>query len=160
VISCEELGTFVDELCDLTREMPDMNRLHEAKGLAEKAKLAHQFIMQWRAAAVADLHYLEGRPVREISREIGNAYQGVSQWLVSYGPTHYLMVRKVADRPAELKLMAVDGESTKRKARDYRQAGYRIAPSTLNLLEGDQLRVGIDPEQLWNRLAPEQVTAA
>lgn len=161
MITCEDLDGVVEKLCDLTREMPDLDRVREATQLLDMVdRLPRTFLMQWRAAAAADLHWLQGRTMREIGSQVGRAFQGVSQWLTLHGPTHYLLVRKIGNKPAKLKVIIVDGEHTKAKIRQYRDAGFRVAPTTFNLLDGDTVRDGVDPEQLWQRLAPAEAAAA
>jgi hypothetical protein len=152
MITCKEVDGVAEALCDLTRQMPGIDRIREATALLERAEYTRLFIMQWRAAAVADLHYLEGMSLRGIAPLVGNAFQGVSQWLQVYGPTNYLLVRKEGRRPAELKVIDVAGEETKKKIKTYRDAGFRVAPTTLNLLDGATIRAGVDPEALWQTL--------
>lgn len=157
MITCEQLDGVTEQLCDLTREMPDLDRIREATELLEMVeRLPRKFVMQWRAAAAADLHYLRGVSMRDIARQLGNAFQGVSQWLQTHGPTHYLLVRKDPGRPAELKLLTVDGEHTKVKLRQHRDAGYLVAPATLNLVDGSRVDPNLDPERLWIQLSPAE----
>lgn len=154
MITCQELDSLVTELCDLTREMSGLERIREATQLQQRAEdVPRQFLMQWRAAAVADLHYLEGMSLRGIAAQLGNSFQGVSQWLSSYGPTHYLLVRKIGSAAAELKVVQIEGQQTRDKLRAYTAAGFRVAPTTLNLLDGDTPRPHVRAEKLWNDLS-------
>lgn len=161
MITCEDLDGVVEKLCDLTREMSDLERVREATELLDLVdRLPRTFLMQWRAAAAADLRFLHGWTIRDIGPQAGRAFQGVSQWMATHGPSHYLMVRKPAGKPAELKVIKVEGEQTKAKIRHFREAGYRIAPTTFNLLDGENIRPGTDPEHLWRRLTPAEEPAA
>lgn len=161
MITCRELDQLFDQLCDLTREMPGIDRLREAGELFDAAPaMVRRFLLQWRAAAAADLYYLEGLSTRSMSEQVGTSFQAITQWLQNHGPTHYLMVRKINDQPATLKTVAVQGRPTKRKLRQYREAGFRIAPATMNLLDGAEPHHKVVPERLWHQLKPESDASA
>jgi len=162
MITCQSLDGFTDKLCDITREMTGMERAKEATALLHLIETVPQrFLMQWRAAAVADLHYLEGKSLRSIADELGLSFQAVSFWLRDHGPTHYLTVAlepQDPDGPDDypvLRLITVDGENTKTKVRQYRAAGRKIVPAVMNLYDPDTpdgIAVGVDAEALWNEL--------
>lgn len=160
--TCQELDGLLERLCDLTRQMPSIDRIREATDLLVDAeKMPRNFVMEYRAAAAADLHYLDGMPIRQIANQVGmRVFQAISQWLRAHGPSHYLMLRKTGNRPVELKLLEVAvGQATtvtQAKVRHYRSGGYRIAPATLNLLDGADIRPGLDPEKLWADLGPTE----
>lgn len=154
MLSCRDLDGFVDALCDLTREMDGIDRAREAAVLLKKVEeVPQRFLMQWRAAAVADLHYLQGMSLRSIAEQLDCAFQGVSAWLRDYGPTHYvsLIDESSSVRPV---LFEVDGEQTKVKVRQFRAAGQVIVPAVENLIDPDtgEMRAGVQLRQLWDRL--------
>lgn len=154
MLSCEELASFTDQLCDLTRAMDGVDRVREATELLDLIEQYPQkFIMQWRAAAVADLHYLQGMSLREIGAAAGRAFQGASQWLQRYGPTHYLCL---IEEEGNVRAMAfaVDGEQTKVKVRQYRAAGRIVVPAVENAYDPSTggARPGVDLRELWERL--------
>jgi hypothetical protein len=161
MITCQSLDGFTDKLCDITREMTGMERAKEATALLHLIETVPQrFLMQWRAAAVADLHYLEGKSLRSIADELGLSFQAVSFWLRDHGPTHYLTISLEAEAGGDveypvLRLITVDGENTKVKVRQYRAAGRKIVPAVMNLVDQDApggIAAGIDAEALWNEL--------
>lgn len=159
MITCQSLDGFTDRLCDITREMSGMERAKEATELLHLIETVPQrFLMQWRAAAVADLHYLEGKSLRSIADELGLSFQAVSFWLRDHGPTHYLTVLMEPEGDMEypvLRLITVDGEQTKVKVRQYRAAGRKIVPAVMNLYDAEApggIAEGIDAEALWNEL--------
>lgn len=161
MITCQSLDGFTDKLCDITREMPGMQRAKEATDLLTLIETVPQrFLMQWRAAAVADLHYLEGKSLRSIADELGLSFQAVSFWLRDHGPTHYLTVlmeRQGDTEYAVLRLITVDGENTKTKVKKYRAAGRKIVPAVLNLVDPDApggvVVGGVDADALWEQLS-------
>lgn len=162
MITCQALDGFVEQLCDITRQMPGIDRAKEATALLELIETVPQrFLMQWRAAAVADMHYLEGSSLRSIAEELGLSFQAVSLWLRDHGPTHYITVSLEPDGPgsrderAVLRLIPVDGERTKAAVRQQRDAGRKVVPAVLNLVDPqtpDGIAAGIDAEALWNEL--------
>lgn len=158
MITCEELDGLFERLCDLTRQIPDTVRIREATALLTEAESTpRRFVMQWRAAACADLFYLRNWSMRDIGTELGIAFQGVSQWLASHGPASYLAVYREGSGDPQLKVLTVnheDARGTRATIRHYQNAGYRIAPATWNLwpqpMSLDQDRI----TQLWDELAP------
>lgn len=153
MLSCRELDNFVEQLCDLTREMDAVERAREAGALLDLVEeVPQRFIMQWRAAAVADLHYLDGVTIRNIAKQLGKSFQGVSAWLRDHGPTHYVsLVRE--DGQVRAVVFAVDGEQTKTKVRQYRAAGRVIVPAAENAYDPATGLVAdtIDLDELWQR---------
>lgn len=156
MLTCEDLDRFIDQLCDLTRTMDGMQRVQEATDLLAKAEvIPKQFIMQWRAAAAADLHYLEGHSLRSIAAAADRTFQGTSQWLQLYGPTHYVSLIQQGGDPVRAVLFTVDGEHTKKKIRQFRTAGRRIVPAVENVADPDSptgVRDGTDLDALWEKL--------
>jgi hypothetical protein len=155
MLSCEDLDGFLDQLCDVTRDMDNVERIIEASELLEKIdRVPRLFVMQWRAAAAADEHYLNGATLRDIAAWSGRAFQGVSQWLKEYGPTHYLSLIEDAHgvRP---KVFAVEGAATKSLVRRHRRAGRRIVPAVMNLYDPQApggMRTGTNLDSLWEQL--------
>lgn len=154
MLSCRDLDGFVDALCDVTRDMNGIDRAREAAVLLERIEQVPQrFLMQWRAAAVADLHYLDGLSIRKIAERVGKAFQGVAAWLRDYGPTQYVSLIN-EDGQVRAVLFAVDGEQTKVKVRQFRAAGRIVVPATENLIDGNgEVRGDADLDELWNRLS-------
>lgn len=157
MLTCEELDEFVEKLCDLTRMMDGMDRVREATELLGQIESVPQkFLMQWRAATVADLHYLQGESLRDIARRLGGpSFQSVSYWLRDHGPTQFLVLTRDDDGVVRPSLIDIDGELTKPKIKQLRSAGRRVVPSVLNALDPqqpDQLRKGTDLEKLWHEL--------
>jgi selenocysteine lyase/cysteine desulfurase len=157
MLSCEDLSDFTDRLCDLTRQMNGAERVREATELlVQIEEYPQRFIMQWRAAAAADLRYLEGRSLRQIAEAAGRSKQGADQWLQHYGPTHYLSLIKEDDQVRAV-AFEVEGRHTKVKVRQYRAAGRIVVPAVENAYDPATggARAGIDLQQLWEHLAQE-----
>jgi hypothetical protein len=156
MLSCRDLDGFVDKLCDLTRDMPNLARAREAAELLDLIEQVPQrFLMQWRAAAVADEHYLNGESIREIAKEVGKSFQGVSAWLRDHGPTHYLSLVNEAGAVRAVPF-PVDGENTKVTIRQFRSAGRVIVPAVENAIDPDTGDVydWVVLKTLWQRYAP------
>ncbi len=155
MFTCGELDAFVDKLCDITVDMDNMERAREASHLLQQVQqVPVRFLMQMRAAAVADLHYLDGQRLRKIAPQVGHSFQAVSTWLREYGPSHYLTLVQ-RDGTIQPVLFQVAGEFTKTKVRQYRAAGHRIAPATWNLVDlnaPDRVRTGTDLDDIWEKL--------
>jgi hypothetical protein len=154
MISCEDLGHFTDLLCDVTRRMDNLERVRETTDLlAQLEEYPQRFLMQWRAAAVADLHYLQGRSLRDIAAEAGRSFQGTSQWLQRHGPTHYLTLIADGD-DIRAEPFTIDGQHTKKKIKQYRAAGRIVVPAVENAYDPGTggAREGIDLRELWDRL--------
>lgn len=158
MLTCHDLDGLVEQLCDLTREMEGLQRAREATELLDlMERVPQRFLMEWRAAAVADLHYLDGIPLRKIAEHLDRSYQAVSQWLQNHGPTHYVCLIKEDDRPVRATLFEVEGEQTKVKIRQFWRAGRRIVPATMNLArpeESEGVPPGTQLGQLWKQLGP------
>lgn len=155
MLRCEDLDSFTDRLCDLTREMSGLERVREATDLLELIEQVPQrFVMQWRAAAVADLHYLEGMSLREIAASAGRAFQGTSQWLQRYGPSHYLTLAQDGGQ-IQTGAFAIDGEQTKVQVRKARAAGRIVVPAVKNVYDHSTggAREGVDLQELWDQLS-------
>lgn len=155
MLSCQDLDGFIDKLCDLTRDMPNLARAREAAELLDLIeRVPQRFLMQWRAAAVADEHYLNGESIREIAKEVGKSFQGVAAWLRDYGPTHYLSLIN-EDGAVRAVPFTVDGENTKVKIRQFWLAGRVIVPAVENAIDPDtgKVRAGTDLQDLWERYA-------
>ncbi len=155
MLRCEDLDSFTDRLCDLTREMSGMDRVREATELLDLVEeYPQRFIMQWRAAAAADLRYLDGKSLREIAEAAGRSKQGADQWLQHYGPTHYLTLIN-EDGEIRAVAFAIDGQQTKVKVRQYRAAGRIVVPAVKNAYdpETEGVRPGVDLQQLWASLS-------
>jgi hypothetical protein len=155
MLTCHELDDFTDRLCDLTREMSDLDRVREATDLLDEVEqIPLRFLMQWRAAAVADLHYLHGLSLRKISAQVGRSFQGASQWLQRYGPTHYLSLLEEAGTVRAI-AFEVEGRQTRTKIRQYRAAGRIVVPAVENAYDpaAGGARDGINLQKLWKRLS-------
>lgn len=163
-----DLDEFVDKLGDLTRATDPMDIVVEATGLLSDNQ-AQRFLMQQRAAAAADAHFLHGVPLRRIARAAGKTSQTVRNWLDEYGPKHYLTMayeglysRTDPSVPRlTLRLMTVDSDDQlmKRKIREQRAAGRRLVPASLNLVDPEQMdgiaaqvHWPMKPEELWEQL--------
>jgi hypothetical protein len=159
MLTCENLDGFVEQLCDLTRMMNGADRIREAGELLKLVESVPQrFIMQWRAAETADLHYLLGRSLRSIAAAEGVSFQAVSQWLQNHGPHFYLVIHPgpPGDELAyTAQRIAVEGDKqTQTKIKRYQAAGRRVVPATLNAIDldrPDELAEGVDLAQLWQR---------
>lgn len=159
MITCQELDALVEQVCDLTRQMPATDRIREATGLLELAEsLPRRMVMQWRAAAAADMHYLNDLTMREIAEQVGSgSFQAIAQWIATHGPSHYLALSRTGDAGIDTKIIAMDSEDTRvnrGKLRHYRSGGYRIVPACWNVLDGAELRPDTIPQKLWNDLDP------
>lgn len=157
MLTCRELDAFIDRLCDLTVTMPGMDRIREAGELMELIeRIPQRFIMEWRAATAADLHYLDGESLREIARQDGRAHQGVVQWLHDHGPSHYISLIQEDDGSIRAVPFAVtESRETRTKIRQFRAAGRRIVPAVQNILDPtapDKVRNGTDLQTLWAKL--------
>jgi hypothetical protein len=153
MLTCQELDAFTEQLCDLTRAMNPMERAKEATALLDLADLPRKFLLQIRAAAVADAHYLDGVPLRQIEPELRRSFQSLSIGLRDHGPTHYASLIKEADGTIRVALITVEGEQTKWKIKQSRAAGRRIVPAAMNLTDPKSptgLRDGADPAQIWD----------
>jgi hypothetical protein len=154
MLSCEDLADFTDRLCDLTRQMDSMDRIREATELLSQVEeYPHRFVMEWRAAAVADLHYLEGWSLREIGVTIGRSCQGASQWLQHYGPTHYLFLIKEGDQ-IRAEAFPITGRQTKVIVQKLHAVGQLVVPAVENAYDPatGEVRAGVDLRELWERL--------
>jgi hypothetical protein len=157
MLTCKDLDGFVDQVCDLTRAMPPMARAAEATQLLDRLeRVPGRFLMQWRAAAVADAHYLNGISLRTIATALDRSFQGVAGWVRDYGPSHYACLIKEGDGPVQVALFTVEGhQPTKTKIRQFRKAGRRIVPASLNIVDPDSptgLVDGVDLDALWEEL--------
>jgi len=155
MLTTDDIYNFMDRLYELTREMPPLQRVREACDLLEEIeRVPQRFVMQWRAAAVADLHYLDGVSLREIGRQADRAFQGTSQWLQRYGPTHYLSLIKDGDQ-VRAEPFAVDGTRTRAKIRQYRAAGRIVVPAVENLYDPATggIASGTNLRALWRQLS-------
>jgi hypothetical protein len=174
MLSVYDLDGFVDQLGDLTRNADPMDIVVEATGLLNDNQ-AQRFLMQHRAAAAADAHYLHGVSLRKIaqacpSKEAGRSLttQTIRNWLDEYGPGYYLTIAREEPRPEDpgqwrfvVRLLTVEGDDQlmKRKIREARAAGRRIVPARLDLVDLDQpdsiaasSRWPAPVEQLWEQL--------
>lgn len=154
MLSCEDIGGFADRLCDLTVDMDDLQRIQEATTLLDEVEsIAQRFLMQWRAASLADLHYLRGKSLREIAAAAGRSFQGASQWLARYGPTHYIVLAK-NNGVIEVQVIQVEGQHTKTKVKQYRAAGRIVVPAVKNVYDPNTgtVRAGTDLGELWQSL--------
>lgn len=142
MLTVYDLDGFVEQLGDLTRAADPMDIVVEATGLLNDNQ-AQRFLMQRRAAAALDAHYLAGISLRKIADAAGLTAQTVRNWLDEYGPKHYLTIaREEQDRGEPrfvLRLISVetDDQLMKRKLREQRAAGRRIVPASLNLVDPD-----------------------
>lgn len=142
MLTVYDLDGFVDQLGDLTRNADPMEIVVEATGLLNDNQ-AQRFIMQRRAAAAADAHYLHGISLRKIAMAAGLTTQTVRNWLDDYGPKHFLTITREAPKPGDaewrfvLRLLAMDGDDQvmKRKLREQKKAGRRIVPASLDLVD-------------------------
>jgi hypothetical protein len=160
-----DLDGFVDQLGDLTRAADPMDIVVEATALVADNQ-AQRFLMQHRAAAALDAHYLHGVALRRIAMAAGLTTQTVRNWITDHGPGHYLSIAREEPRPGEpwrfvLRLIAIDSDDTvmKRKLREARAAGRRIVPAMLNLVDpdshlgyADRTRWPMEPAALWEQL--------
>jgi len=164
-----DLDGFVDQLGDLTRAADPMDIVVEATTLLNDNR-AQRFLMEHRAAAAADAHYLHGVSLRKIAVAAGLTTQTVRNWLDEYGPKHYLTIGMEQSPGGEfdssarltLRLVKVEGDDQlmKRKLREQRAGGRRIVPASLNLIDYDQddciaasKRWPVPVEQLWEQLS-------
>jgi len=155
MLSCEDVWTWLDQLCDLTRRMDAVDRIREANDLLDEVEPGpRQFLMQWRAAAAADLHYLEGVRLRQIATLVERSVQGVSQWLQTYGPTHYLTLADDGAGDIRTDTIVVQGEDARAKIQKARAAGWIVVPAVENAYEPTTgaARAGVDLHELWSRL--------
>lgn len=167
MLTVYDLDGFVDQLSDLTRAADPMELVVEATALLNNNQ-AQRFLMQHRAAAAADAHYLNGVPMRQIALACGLTTQTVRNWIAEYGPRQYLTIAReepTAGDPGPwryvLRLFAVDSDDQvmKRRVREQRAAGRRIVPASLDLVdpgEADGIAGGnrwpCPVEQLWEQL--------
>jgi hypothetical protein len=168
MLSVYDLDGFVDQLGDLTRNADPMDIVVEATGLLNDNQ-AQRFLMQHRAAAAADAHYLRGVSLRKIALAAGLTTQTVRNWLDEYGPKHYVTIGMEQSPGGEfdssarltLRLLRVEGDDQlmKRKIRESRAAGRRIVPARMDLVDYDQDdgiaasdRWPVPVEQLWEQL--------
>lgn len=157
MISVEDL---IDELYDLTRADDPVVIATEATQLIESTRV-QMFLHQWRAAAVADAHYLNDVPMRQIAKECHKTPQAISNWLDEYGPKLYVAVVKDPDTGRfTFRLVPVEREYTritKARIRQYRNHPDRVlVPATRNLLDPDQptgVKIDTDPQALWDELS-------
>ncbi len=160
-----DLKGFVDKLGDLTRAAEPMEIVVEACELLDDNPV-RRFLMQRRAAAAADAHYLHGIPMRRIAKTCGVTSQAVRNWIDDYGPMHYLSIERVPTEAGAgydyvLRLVAMDRDDQvmKRRLAGHRFAGQRIVPAGFNLVDPHQPD-GItsldqwsgEPSQLWEQL--------
>lgn len=162
MITCADLDRFLDRLCDITVEQDPMQRAQEATALLKEIETVPQrFLMQWRAASVADAHYLGGKSMSSIAKELGYTPQTAINWLKVHGPENYLTVGYENDAATGgqrlvLRLARVGGETTRAMLRMLADEGRRIAPATMNLVDPacpGGMAEGIDAQQLWDSLA-------
>lgn len=164
MLTVYDLDGFVEQLGDLTRAADPMDIVVEATGLLNHNQ-AQRFLMQRRAAAAADAHYLNGVPMRQIAMACGLTTQTVRNWLDEYGPKHYLTVAREEQARGEwrfvLRLFSVekDDQAMKRKLREQRAAGRRVVPASFDLVDPEQPdgiadgnRWPMPPDQLWEQL--------
>jgi hypothetical protein len=162
MLTIQQLDSFIGELEDLTREADPMELVIEATALL-RYNQAQRFLMQRRAAAAADAHFLDGVSLAKIAKACGRTTQTVRLWLIEYGPSHYLTISEEPDKTAHgakrlvLRLVRVesDDQLMKRKLRDLRRAGRRIVPASRDLLDPEQpdgYAAGIDAQALWDQL--------
>lgn len=179
MLTTHDLVGFVDQLGDLTRPADPMDIVVEANALAVDNR-AWRFLMQHRAAATADAHYLHGVRLAQIARAAGVSAQAARNWLDGHGPSHYLSIaevppgpdpaahtdygvalREAGGRRFTLRLIRFEDSDSlmKRKLREQRAGGRRIVPASLNLVDLEQPdgiaapeRWPVPVDQLWDEL--------
>lgn len=167
VLTVYDLDGFLDQLADLTREADPMEIVVEATALVSENP-AQRFLMQRRAAAACDAHYLQGVSLRNIAKAVGMTTQTVRNWLDNHGPQHYLTLgfepdaqSAAGDSRLTLRLLPVESDDRLMKVRIREQwnAGRVIAPATLGLVDPGQpdgiterRKWPVTAEQLWKQL--------
>jgi hypothetical protein len=154
MLTVEDLSEFFDQLFDLTRVMPGETCIREAGALLKQIETGPQrFLMQWRAAAVADQYYLRGAKLRHLAERQDVTFQAMSFWLQNHGPAHYLVIWR-GDPPGRTFGSKLVIASTLNRVRvaQLRGAGYRIAPATFNVVDASRpggLAEGAELSTIW-----------